>query len=433
MKTRFARQRGVGTLAVAMLLLFASSIVVFYLNRSLIFEQKTAANQQRSTSAFEAADAGLEWATGMLNSPYDVSAACVFDTTTNVSFRKKYALTQFAASVTAIRPDVAVRPGCTINANGTLTCSCPAAAGVASLTNTTPLPGFTVSFAAVTNPATGAVDDDSLEVISTGCSAIAGPCTAATAANSDATATVRVVVKLAPLLRSAPAAALTCGTSCALGGSFDVANTDIATNGITVNSGTATTGGTSHLTTIPGIPPQNSVVANDPTLSTISASDPTCSNDRIFNAYFGTTVAEYAASPSTKTITCTSANDCGSKIGAAYNDGWRAFFFTKATGWALNNSAPFSQLGSPTDPVTMVTEGNVDVNGNIAIYGLVYSDNSVNGTTGTGTSDIYGALITCAAFTSNGNGLVSYDGNALKNAQRIGAVMVRVPGSWRDF
>ena len=59
-KSTCGSQRGAAALAVSMLLLFASSIVVFYLNRGLIFEQKTFANQMRSTSAFEVAEAGVE-------------------------------------------------------------------------------------------------------------------------------------------------------------------------------------------------------------------------------------------------------------------------------------------------------------------------------------------------------------------------------------
>ena len=53
------RQRGVGSLAITTLLLLAASIVVLYLNRSVIFEQRTSANQMRAASAHEMAEAGL--------------------------------------------------------------------------------------------------------------------------------------------------------------------------------------------------------------------------------------------------------------------------------------------------------------------------------------------------------------------------------------
>ena len=49
---RGRQQRGAAALAVTLLLLFATSITAFYLNRGLIFEQKVSANQLRSTTAF---------------------------------------------------------------------------------------------------------------------------------------------------------------------------------------------------------------------------------------------------------------------------------------------------------------------------------------------------------------------------------------------
>ena len=44
-------------------------VAALFVNRNLIVEQKTSANQYRSTLAMEAAEAGLEWATAMLNKP----------------------------------------------------------------------------------------------------------------------------------------------------------------------------------------------------------------------------------------------------------------------------------------------------------------------------------------------------------------------------
>ena len=67
------RQRGAASLVVAMILLFGMTMVAFYANRGLLFEQRTSANQYRATSAFEVAEAGLEWATARLNEPQKTS------------------------------------------------------------------------------------------------------------------------------------------------------------------------------------------------------------------------------------------------------------------------------------------------------------------------------------------------------------------------
>ncbi len=68
-------QRGAASLAVTLLLLFSVTLAVFFANRSLIFEQKTSANQLRATVAFEAAEAGLEWAIAQINDPPVLQAA----------------------------------------------------------------------------------------------------------------------------------------------------------------------------------------------------------------------------------------------------------------------------------------------------------------------------------------------------------------------
>jgi Tfp pilus assembly protein PilX len=430
-----ARQRGFGALAVMLLLLFGTSIVVFYLNRGLIFEQKTSANQLRSTSAFEIAEAGLEWATGMLNSPFDIDANCAPLSTTNLSFRAKYLQVGGASNVT---PATTTYPGCKVNGT-TLTCSCPnlAAAGAEAFASlgTAVQPSFTVSFESVGDP-------QAVRVTSTGCTAQAGVCrpntsitpSGTTTGNSDAWAQVSVILKLRSLLRAGPTAALTCGTSCEPGGSYNIINTDVASNGYLVNAGTTiTTGNGVSYQTIPGQPLENALVANDDSLATLANSDPSCANSAMFSAFLGSTMAQYAASPQVRSITCTSANDCGSQVNTAMSEGWRNFYFP--SGFALNNSAPFSAMGAPGpgNGVTIVSPGDIDINGNIAIYGLIFSNSASFNDLGTGTADIYGSIVTCGAQRSNGNGTIQYDSNALGGTGLRPGTMVRVPGSWRDF
>ena len=421
-------QRGVGTLAVSTLLLFGTTIVIFYLNRGLIFEQKTSANQLRSTAAFEAAEAGLEWATGMLNRPYDINASCAFDTTTNISFRRRYVQSAWNAAssptATVVVAPAVLPIGCYIDSAGALQCSCPlVAATTSTLTSpTSKRPAFSVTFAAI------AGDPLSVQVTSVGCSAASwstdanGLCSGTTTGSSDATATVRAILKFRRILRAAPAAALTCGTSCSLGGSYNVVNYDASVNGITVNSGT-TASGISAVGTVPGIPPENSVISADTSLSNLSAADPNCNNDTMFGTYFGSTIAEFVASPATVTVTTKA--DFLRELA----DGRRSFYFP---GDAALQGTAFT-AGTQNDPVTIVIQGDMQVNSGSSITGLVFSDNSSLTNNGTGSSTLTGAFVSCKAFSSNGNGVIVYDGKALSNLQLTTATMARVPGSWRDF
>lgn len=434
-------QRGAGTLVVSLLLLFAATIATLYLNRGIIFEQKTSANLVRSTMAKEVAEAGLEWALGMLNAPYDILDTCMPNTGgVSKSFRRLYVQTNIGASPSDsdFHPVTTVRPGCTMDpaAGGALTCSCPGVPSgntiaTAALSPSAPLPGFTVSFAPV------AGDNESLRITAIGCSAYQGACTSDTAVNSDARATVTAIFKMRRVLLAGPQAALTCGLDCELSGSFQVANFDLSTNGITVNAGDDAVGMTGAIATIPGVPPSNSVVARDASLSVLATSESggTCSLSRVFNAYFGSRIEDYRVSPTTKTISCSSANDCATQLQAAYADQWRAFYFPAATGLELNNSAPFSQLGTEADPVILVSEGDVKINAEMQIYGLIFSNDAVAGDvqTGSGGSRLNGALISCRDFESNGNGAILYNKKAIENVQSNTSKVVRLPGSWRDF
>ena len=429
------RQRGVGTLIVTLMLLFAGSLAALYVNRGVLSEQRTSGNQMQATLAHEVAEAALEWATGMLNSPFDIGTDCNFLTTTNASFRKRYVLTNWNAPTPSsdVAPATNVFPGCkTDPATGATTCNCPAvpAAGVVAVAalGGAVQPSFTIAFQAV------AGDPESVQVTAWACSAQAATCThrndqAGFFESADGNVRLSTTLKLRPLLRAMPSSPLTCGTSCTVGGSFNIVNQDVPTNGILVNAGTtiSTAPGTTT-TTLQGQPAANALVGNDASLSALSSTDPTCENSQMFNAYFGTTIEKYKDAPSTKVLSCGSAADCKSKIDSAYNDGWRAFYFNSDLHLSGNNT-----FGTQADPITLVTPNAIDINGNNVFYGLIFSNSADWNDIGTGSAIIRGAQVTCAAYNSNGNGTLDYDPDALKNVRRFTGVMVRVPGSWRDF
>ena len=70
------RQHGAATLISTVVVLVLMTLVAFFASRNIVFERKTAANQYRSTKAIEAAEAGIEWAIGNLNSSRKISTAC---------------------------------------------------------------------------------------------------------------------------------------------------------------------------------------------------------------------------------------------------------------------------------------------------------------------------------------------------------------------
>jgi hypothetical protein len=424
-------QRGVSVLLFTVLLLAVVSIGVLFANRTVLFEQKTGANQLRATQALQVAEAGIEWATGMLNSPAQIGTDCVAAATALQSFRRQYVQTKVNAATSPSSdffPATNVFPGCKLTAAG-LNCNCPAvpAAGTTAVANlgSNPEPSFTVAFENVPG------DSLSLKVTAYGCAAQAASCTSTNFAASDSNARVSVLLKLRPLLRAAAPAPLTCGTSCTIGGSFNLINLDVASNGILAVAGTvidtkAKIGGTT--TTLPGQPELNALIGSDSSLAAISSGDPTCSNSSLFNAFFGTTIPEYRSASSTRTLACAGAADCASKLSTAYSEGWRSFFFT--TDLQLSGSGTY---GSRNEPISIVTASDVKVNGSVEVYGVIFSNNANWSNTGSGSSIVHGAEIACAAYETNGNGTVAYDPIVLQNVRNLNGNVVRVPGSWRDF
>ena len=427
-------QRGVATLVVALLMLFVISLGALYVNRGVMVEQRTSGAQMQATQAHEVAEAAIEWATGMLNAPYDIGSDCKYaNATGNTSFRKRYAMTQWDAATpsTNIIP-ANVYPGCKINpSTGALTCNCPSTAvpGKVADPGTALEPGFTVAFEAVPDPDTpGQNLADAVKITAWACSAQTGECAWNNYQASEGHARVTVMLKLG-LSPRAPAAPLTCGTSCDVKGSFNIVNEDVATNGILINAGTTiTTAGSTTLVSLPGQPVDNAKIADDASLKSLSSSDPTCDKSAMFKAYFSMTIERFRDSPTTKVLSCTSTSDCKSKLDEAYSQGWRSFYFESDLQLSGNNT-----YGTQADPIIIVTPHAIKINGNNEFYGLIFSNSADWNDIGTGSATIHGAQVTCAAYNTNGNGTLDYDPDALKNVRRMSAPLVRVPGSWRDF
>jgi len=428
-------QRGAAALAVAMVLLFVMTLILFFVNRGMLFEQKTSANQLRSTRAFEVAEAGLEWATALLNDPRTLDAACVPTAGQPASFRGLYA--PAAGSPVDFAPPAAAQAGCRISA-GVLVCSCPAPGTTPAPTGAAPTdPAFTVQIA--DEPG----DPQAVRLTSWGCINQSAPC--GPGGGGDAAATVHVTLKLRTLLRAMPPAALTTGGWAKVCGSFTLSNRNTAAEGILVNAGgkiqvgpdamplyhsdpgttlagaPTCTGGTPSLDGIPGTPAAGSMRAVDASLADIAASP-----DDMFAAFFGGTLAQFRAAPTTFTVSGGSAADRATALTNAYALGWRAF-------WVDGDiSIAGSALGTPTDPVTLVSASDMSFSGTPIVHGLIYSDSADWNALGTGTMNVQGGVVSRLNFHNAGGGSIVYDPGILSRVRDLG-VLVRVPGSWKDF
>lgn len=558
-----ASQRGLAALTVVMLLMLGATLGVVYLNRSVIFEQKIAANHLRAKVALEMADAGIDWATGMLNATQKINTSCSRSTdATAKSFRNTYVTTAFYGTSSPMQPAANTLPGCKIalvpatpfdpanpQYEDPFNCSCPEVSTtettLPSFGNaaSTPNPGFTVQFSPLS------ADQDptgtAVRVISTGCAAQTGACDPLAKGQGDAIATAAVVLKLNPSLMYKPTVPLTCGIACLLlnldqtlkanplvktllglvtgllpvvgdllnldvaddGKPLRVVNQDPATGGVLVNAGLLSIPGTSNLLalntlnttlqavqeltntllgvnllpemiTLPGksinhvtaapdyklleeglkgtlkIPPGQTLggmlggILGDvlggvlKTLTDVLSFKNTDVNvlqctesSGVFQMYFGTDIATYRdplKTPTTKVMPSEgSAVATGAQIKAAYDEGWRSFYFPN--GAVINSSSglPAEGLGTESDPVVVVSNKNLEILDGVTVNGFVYLNSAVSASVGLSSYNIKGALVSCGIYVNTGSGDIAYSATALNRAGLIGDI-VRVPGSWTD-
>lgn len=409
-------RRGVASLVVVVLLLAAMAAATLFVNRSLITEQGTSANQYRATLAMEAAEAGIQWVTAMLNKIDKVNASCGSSTASaDQRFRQKYLTTDIDTGIISVGTGV-VHAAC-VGSQNTLgwVCSCPAAGTAPSPSATAPAsgyqPSFAIAFQATTTP--GAV-----RVVSYGCT---GPITSATC-GGDAAATVTVVLGSVSALPTPPAAALTARGSVSVGSAaLGVINGDPSTNGITINAGLSINAPNARLVTVPGTPPQATLVGNDPSIRNTT-------EDQMFTSFFGMTKESYRQLSTVKVINCPVGGCTETTITDAYAEGARLFWINGD----LNMNANIT-IGSETDPILMVVSGNVGMQGDLRIFGLIYSEEITWDNTGGGSALLQGAAISEGNYTGNGTPDYLYDPRVIRRLRLENGNFARVPGSWRDF
>ena len=196
-----SRQHGGAALIVTLMLFFAMALAALAVNRHLVFEQRSAANQARATQAFEAAEAGLEWAQAQLNSSQRIGADCLPSADPAVlSFRERYlGIDGATGAITA----AALNPSCLRSASG-WSCSCPTSgpAGLSAPSGTEPAPAFSLQFQPTSRVGT-------VRVRASGCTSLAGACQPGSTTTADATAHTEVVLALFAGLRSPPSTAMT--------------------------------------------------------------------------------------------------------------------------------------------------------------------------------------------------------------------------------
>jgi Tfp pilus assembly protein PilX len=416
------RQQGAAALVVTMLLFFAMVLVAVFVNRNLVFEQRSSANQYRSTQAFEAAEAGLEWAQAQLNNNARLGTDCLPTADpTATSFRARYL--RYTRATSAFAPATwnnvgnvtALQPTCVRTDSG-WSCSCPVQGGpvLAAPAGNGPAPAFTLQFAAGAKPGI-------VRVMATGCTRLAGACMPGPTASVDATARVQTDLGLLGGLRTPPAAALTTR------GAFDADSATLGAHnpdpdsGIAIHAGAGIAAGQARLTAPAGASLAGALVGNDTALANLGT-------DQLFTSYFGLDKARWKNQQIVDQVDC-GANCTAALVAAIAGAGNNPMVWVEGD---LALAGPLT-LGSAQQPVVIVVNGAVRLEGAVMLYGLIYSQAlSWHRTTGSG-AVVRGALISEGDYRGDGAPELFFDAELLSLLKSNTGSFVRVSGSWRDF
>ncbi|MES2990691.1 MAG: PilX N-terminal domain-containing pilus assembly protein [Pseudomonadota bacterium] len=412
-------QRGAAALIVTVMLLLAMALAVALANRDLLFEQRSASNGVRAAQAFEAAEAGLDWATAQLNANRPIGADCAPSAeVAATSFRSRYLAIATGTGLVTPRAATAddatatLRAAC-VRTGDAWSCSCPTQ-GAPTLPA---LGGAAVaSFVVAFEP--GAVPGV-VGIAATGCIGASTACLGAGGARADATATVHALLGLIGGLRTPPAATLTTGGEVDAGtAAIGLANADPRT-GLAVAAGGAIIAPQARLAVPPGAAVAESLVDHDASLSALDA-------PRHFAALFGLDRATWQLQAAVHHVDCRV--DCRDALVAALAASADAALIHVDGDLAL--AGPLT-LGSAARPALIVVGGDVRLDGAIALTGLLHAAGTMqwNGAAG---GSVRGALVPHAGYRGDAAPDLTYDVDVLDLLRHRTGSFARVPGSWRD-
>ncbi len=389
------QQKGVATLMISLALFLMSMLILLYVNRGAVTEQRISANEQRAKVAMANALAGLDHALAYMRDGGIDKVAPAGPEVINGGQRYRAWYCDPAAAVPA----------------------CPANAGAA--------------FAGCTPPALLS------DVVGLSCGW-----------SDDNSAVQRVVQRLSSSGDGVARAAvplISKGTANLLVGGASVLNfyndLTVWSGGPLLSQSNAGKTFTRNPFAAPGtlsesmarIPPNSSPACNNPPQGyTCNTQGPTLghdivvgdtslaslSNDAFFAKFFDVSPQVYRETQVNKTV---APADVGTLAGAQALTIWITGDVTLPAN---------AVIGTLENPVTIIVDGVLTLGSNTVVNGLVYARGGVEGNGGT---TIYGALINAGpSATGGGNLTIVYDPNVLGRATRV-SLANKVTSTFRDW
>ncbi|MEO5844242.1 MAG: hypothetical protein ABIQ33_05325 [Caldimonas sp.] len=415
-------QRGVAALFVIVMLCFAMVLAVAVAHRNVFVEEQRSANELRAASAFEAAEAGLEWALARVNDPARLGPDCLPSRdVAALSFRQR--MIRIAVPAGDLTPQswndagtpTPLQAACVRGADG-WNCSCPA-----NGRPVLPLPGGLAVAPTFVVELAPSSRRDIVRVIATGCtrSGAGATCAASSDAANEAAARLEAAWTLVPALRAVPAAALTVQGDVDIGAApVGVHNADAASGALAVHAGGRIAAAALRVGAPPGASLGASLAANDATLRAMPG-------DRFFARTFGMGIEAWAAQPAARRVEC--ARDCARGLAAAIDAGIRLLVIDGDA--TITGPAAF---GSADDPVAIVVTGALRLSGDVGIHGIVHGASLEWNDATPGTGFVSGAVLAGGTYRGNAAVDLRRDAGRLARLASANGSFVRVNGSWKD-
>lgn len=240
-----------------------------------------------------------------------------------------------------------------------------------------------------------------------------------TSADGTSTKQLTQLYKYYPMTASLPNIPSTIKGTANIGGTHTTSNT---TQDITIWSGKSVTfSGNGETQLSSGISSDKNSTGGD--LRTNDTTLDNATSQELFENYFGDTNIEALA-----TFQATSSTSSNYSTQLDGKEGIVIWINQTSGESTLNNNAI---IGSPSNPVLLVVNGDLKINGGATIYGLVYSTGNIEMQ---GSSTIEGAVVTAGDFTtSSGTSEIIFNPDVLNKLSSSVGYYAKVPGSWNDM
>lgn len=231
----------------------------------------------------------------------------------------------------------------------------------------------------------------------------------------------RQLVKYTTLMSTYSPNGMTAKGNISMAGNSQVTNT--SNNQSLSTGGTVTLSGGANTVISTGTSSTSASLASD--VSQNNASFVSATPEAFFVQYFGTSSASIKAAASNYYNNASNTN-----YNATLNGKTATSIWIDQTGGTTATIDSNTVIGSLANPVLLVVNGNLAIQGNAQIFGYIYVTGNLQTA---GNSVINGAIVAGGNTVDSGNFSLTYNTSVLTKVQQLSGQYATVPNSWNDL